>query len=93
MTDKAERVDPDIDSHGAYLDLGGLWVRYDAIGTIKAVSAADGPYCQVVLTIPGYKTLGVGCEDLTLLRAIGRVAAHAEMEIGKYRARGMRGES
>ena len=82
-----------VQRHGAYLDLGGLWVRYDAIGTIKQINGADGaPYCQVVLTLPGYKTLGVGCTAGELMAAVQACMSNTEWRVGVQRARGMRGE-
>ena len=82
-----------IDQAGVYLDLGGLWVRYDCIGTIKEVPVNDSPYCQVVLTLPGYKTLGVGCTALTLLTAIEEVRSRHEVAVGVDRSKGMRLEA
>lgn len=76
---------------GEYIDLGGLWVRFDCIGTVKQIDGADGaPYCQVVLTLPGYKTLGVGCAASDLIDAVTRARQHAEVVIGLHRAKGMR---
>jgi hypothetical protein len=80
---------------GTYLDIGGLWVRYDCIGTIKQIDAADPdgnpqPYCQVVLTIPGYKTLGVGCTADELIEAIRGAERNNEVMVGMQRAKGMR---
>ena len=80
-----------IQTNGAYIDLGGLWARYDAVGTIKEVpDTNDGPYCQVVLTIPGYKTLGVGCTAEELLAVLRTVHARHEFVTGAERAKGMR---
>jgi hypothetical protein len=77
---------------GWFIDLGGLWVKYDTIGTIKQVSPTeDNPYCQVVLTLPGYKTLGVSCEAVVLITAIERLRSEHEMSLGRERAKGMRG--
>lgn len=72
-----------------FIDVGGLWVRYDAIGTVKDVERSDGPHCQVVLTIPGYKTLGVGCTAAELLGVIEETRKSHEYEVGYDRAKGM----
>lgn len=77
--------------NGAYLDLGALWVRYEAIGTIKPSDTEGEPTCLVVLTIPGYKTLRVACDALALLTMIQEAANHTEQLTGKWRGVGLRG--
>jgi len=91
MTDAAEPVaGRTIMSHGAYIDFGGLWVRYDCIGTVKPTEDGEEA-CVVVLTIPGYKTLRVWCTATALLNVIKAVSYAAEVRIGSGRAKGMRG--
>lgn len=83
---------------GAFLDLGGLWVRADTIATIKEVVSpqtldtgkAIEPYCQVVLDVPGVRTLGVACTADTLIDAVVEATRHAEFVAGVERAKGMR---
>lgn len=82
-----------------FIDVGGLWIRYDLIATVKdmpivGTPRADGepnvqPYCQVVLTVPGYKTLGVGCTAAELLGVIEETRQSHENEIGHARGLGM----
>lgn len=74
---------------GMYLDLGQLWVRYDLIGTIKPTEEGE-PHCLVVLTLPGYKTLRVGCTAEELLAAIDLRRQSHEQNVGIDRAKGMR---
>jgi hypothetical protein len=76
-------------SNGAFIDLGGLWVRYDTIGTVKPTEEGE-PACLVVLTLPGYKTLRVGCTATALLSVIEAVADENETAVGLSRAKGMR---
>jgi hypothetical protein len=78
-------------ANGPYIDLGGLWVKYDTIGTIKPTDKDEGePACLVVLTIPGYKTLRVACSANELLTVITIVGAGHEFGVGEARAKGMR---
>jgi hypothetical protein len=76
-------------SNGAYIDFGGLWVRYDCIGTVKPTEDGEEA-CVVVLTIPGYKTLRVWCTATALLNVIDAVRARHEFTTGVERAKGMR---
>jgi len=75
--------------NGAYIDLGGLWVKYDTIGTIKPTEEGEAA-CLVVLTLPGYKTLRVGCAADDLLAVLEWMAQGTEVFIGRNRAKGMR---
>lgn len=77
--------------NGAFLDLGQLWVRYDTIGTIKPSDTDGEPSCLVVLTIPGYKTLRVGCDPIALLTMIQEAANATAQLTGKWRGVGLRG--
>lgn len=77
--------------NGAYLDFGQLWVKYDCIGTIKPAETEGEATCLVVLTIPGYKTLRVGCDHLALLSMIQEAANHTHQLEGKWRGVGLRG--
>ena len=76
-----------VPTNGWFVDLGGLWVRYDTIGTIKP---ADDDACLVVLTLPGYKTLRVACAADVLISAIEVLRSEHEMSVGRERAKGMR---
>lgn len=93
VTVTVEAADLKVTTQGWFIDLGGLWVKYDTIGTIKEVVGAgkpEGPYCQVVLTIPGYKTLGVHCAAEDLITVVEALRTAHEEEIGYDRAKGMR---
>jgi hypothetical protein len=79
-----------LNTRGIFVDLGGQWVRYDTVGTVKQVNGTEGPWCQVVLTIPGYKTIGVNAPADLLIATLESLRSRHEFAIGHERARGMR---
>ena len=86
----SEQTRSPIPVRGPFVLLGTTWVRHDTVGTISARVGGDGPYCQVVLTIAGYKTLGTDHTVDELLYALGLAAGTGEREVGLHRAKGMR---
>lgn len=80
---------------GPYINLGGTWVHYATVGTVvqRQAPGEDGnpePYCNVVLTLQGHKTLGCPGTVDEVLHAVHDALATEETAIGLYRARGMR---
>jgi len=85
-----------IDVKGPFVNLRGTWVRHDLIATaIQRTSPplVDGqealPYCAVVLTVPGYKTLSVDGTLDQLFHAIYLAQTTEEILIGMARMKGM----
>lgn len=80
---------PIIPTFDNYIDVGGLWVRYDTIATVKDTDVDGASACLVVLTVPGYKTLRVGCPAAELLGVIEETRKAHEHEVGYDRGLGM----
>jgi hypothetical protein len=86
----SEQARSPIPVHGPFVLLGSTWVRHDTVATINGKNGGEGPWCQVVLTVPGYKTLSTDHTSEELFYALALAASHGEHESGLHRAMGMR---